>query len=300
MIAFRGYRIVKMVTNLLKAVVNIKKNDSYNLSKVLVIPKLNPSTVNRANSVGDALEFFMRDSFVGTFNEKNAQAKKDAYDNNFSYLGNQNNPPDLMIKGGDALEIKKINGINFSDLALNSSYPKSKLYSDSPMITSACKDCEGWKEKDMIYAVGSASNQELKILAFVYGDCYAANREVYERIQKAVSGGLKKLDLELGKTNELGRVNKVDPLGITNLRIRGMWTIKHPLSVFSDIISIKKKENSFSLVVLMRNEKYESFPKADRQAIENDKGFNVKNVKIQDPDNPAKQLNAVLITYFKK
>ena len=157
-----------MVTNLLRAIVNIKKNDNYDLSKVLVIPKLNASTVNRANTLGEALEFFMRDSFTGTFNEKNAQAKKDAYDKNFSYLGNQNNPPDLIIKGGDALEIKKLSGTNFSDLALNSSYPKSKLYSDSPMITSACKTCEAWKEKDIIYAVGSASNQELKGLTFLY------------------------------------------------------------------------------------------------------------------------------------
>ena len=58
-----------MVTNLLRAIVNIKKNDNYDLSKVLVIPKLNASTVNRANTLGEALEFFMRDSFTGTFND---------------------------------------------------------------------------------------------------------------------------------------------------------------------------------------------------------------------------------------
>ena len=50
----------------------------------------------------------------------------------------------------------------------------------------------------------------------------------------------------------------------------------------------------------MRKEKYKSFPKSDRESIENDKSFNVKGVKIQEPDNPAKQAEAVLITYFKK
>lgn len=52
----------------------------------------------------------------------------------FSYIGNQNNPPDLMIKHGDAIEIKKIQTAN-ANLVLNSSYPKDKLYANNPMIT---------------------------------------------------------------------------------------------------------------------------------------------------------------------
>ena len=32
--------------------------------------------------------------------------------------------------------------------------------------------------------------------------------------------------LYFAETKELGRVNQVDPLGITNLRIRGMWQIE--------------------------------------------------------------------------
>ena len=52
------------------------------------------------------------------------------YSEVFSYLGNTSNPPDMIIKDGDAIEVKKIEG--FNTLMLNSSYPKQKLYSSSP------------------------------------------------------------------------------------------------------------------------------------------------------------------------
>ena len=48
-----------------------------------------------------------------------------------------------MIKGGDAIEVKKTESANTS-LALNSSYPKSHLTSANPMITNECRTCEEW------------------------------------------------------------------------------------------------------------------------------------------------------------
>ena len=48
-----------------------------------------------------------------------------------------------------------------SQIALNSSYPKDKLYADSPMITQECRECENWREKDIIYVkIGRASCRE--------------------------------------------------------------------------------------------------------------------------------------------
>jgi hypothetical protein len=227
----------KMVTNILKAIITIKKRKDFDLSKINVISKSRASAVNRANNMGEALEFFTKDAFCNTFEETNAQKKKDIYSENFSYLGNQNNPPDIIIKNSDAIEVKKIDGVRASDLALNSSYPKAKLHQDSPMITSACKTCEKWAEKDIIYAVGDIDNHNLKILSLVYGDCYAANKEIYEKIKDKISAGIKEMDLEFSETKELGRVNRVDPLGITNLRIRGMWTIQNPLKVYKELLA---------------------------------------------------------------
>jgi hypothetical protein len=290
-----------MATNILKAIMNIKKRADNSLLNIYVIPKLNPSTVNRANNVGEALEFYMRDAFCDTFSEKNVQKKKDAYSESFSYLGNQNNPPDIILKGSDAIEVKKIAGLTATDLALNSSYPKSKLFSNSPLITKACKDCEkDWVEKDILYSVGFVEKDKLKLLILVYGDCYAADSEVYENVRKKVIEELGKSALEFSETNELGRINRVDPLGITNLRIRGMWTIQNPLRVFSDLFSYKKGMDEFTLITLMKKSKYSSMPKEDRVVLEKDKYFNLKDVKISDPNNPAKQMEAKLIVYTKK
>lgn len=284
-------------TNLLKALLNAKNSATNDLSKAYVIPKSNPSAVNRANTMGDALEAYIRDIFCGRYPISQASAKQTAYSANFSYLGNQNNPPDIMIKGGDAIEVKKIEGVKSHELALNSSYPKEKLYADSPMITTACRDCEEWAEKDLVYCVGGVEGRKLKALVFVYGDCYAASREVYERVRKMVSAGIENLGLELSPTNELGRVNKVDPLGITNLRIRGMWTIKAPLMVFSELFRYDPKSEKLAVFALMRERKYASFPKADRDLVEKAKGFKIQQVKIREPDNPVKPAEATLISF---
>jgi len=50
----------------------------------------------------------------------------------------------------------------------------------------------------------------------------------------------------------------------------------------------------------MRKSKYITLPKDDRALIEKDKYFNLKDVKIQDPNNPAKQVEAKLIIYNQK
>lgn len=286
-----------MVTNILKAIITIKKRTNFDLSKINVISKDRASAVNRANNVGEALEYFTKDAFCDTFEELDVQKKKDCYSENFSYLGNQNNPPDIIIRNSDAIEVKKIDGVKASDLALNSSYPKAKLHKDSPMITSACKNCEDWSEKDIIYAVGHIDNNKLKVLSFVYGDCYAASKEIYERIKDKISTVLKEMDLGFSETKELGRVNRVDPLGITNLRIRGMWTIQNPLKVYKDLFGLNGDE--FQLFALMRKTKYDSFPKEDKSLIEKEAGIIIKDVNIQNPDNPANQIEAKLIVVRK-
>ncbi|WP_289501422.1 NgoPII family restriction endonuclease [Gloeocapsopsis sp. IPPAS B-1203] len=184
---------------------------------------------NRINAVGDVLEYFVKDIFANTLSETDENKKNIAYEKTFSYFGNANNPPDLMlINGGDAIEVKKIESEN-SQIALNSSYPSAKLFADGPMITANCRNCESWYERDLIYAIGSIKKNKLSLLWFIYGDCYAASREVYERIRTIIADGVVAIPgVEFSKTKELGRVNKVDPLGITHLRIRGMWNIEHP------------------------------------------------------------------------
>ena len=284
-----------METNLLVALKNIAKNPNNDLDAQY------NSSLNRVNGMGEALEFYIKDIFSNTLSEKDLSKKEKVYSEYFSYLGNQNNPPDIIIKSGDAIEVKKHIGLRAGGLALNSSYPKDFLYSDSPMITAACRESEQWSKKDLIYAVGSIVDNKIKSLWFVYGNCYAASREVYEKIRGAIATGVNALpDIEFGDTNELGRVNKVDPLGITDLRIRGMWGIKHPARVF-DYLPETIIDPDFKVNAIMLTSKYDSFPKADRDNLEKlaSKSLLIKDVKIKSPNNPAIFLEAKLIRFSK-
>lgn len=253
---------------------------------------------NRINSVGDALECFVKDIFSEALNENDLNVKNEKYSEAFSYIGNQNNPPDIILKNGDAIEVKKIESLK-SGIALNSSYPKSKLYSDEPMITSSCRNCEDWQEKDIIYAIGVVKNKKLQLLWLIYGDCYAADREIYQRIRNKINSGITEIpDVEFSETKELGRVNKVDPLGITYLRIRGMWGIQNPIFVY-DYLFADTDVNSLQIIVIMREEKYLSFSSEARTVLEGipDNNFTIRKENIKSPNNPAQLIPAKIISY---
>jgi hypothetical protein len=283
-----------MNTNILRAISAIVSNPVVDVANHYKQGK------NRMNSMGDALELYVRDLFCSSLEEHNIAKKEELHSQFFSYMGNQNNPPDLMLKEGDAIEVKKIEG-NQSSIALNSSYPKDKLYSDSPMITEASRHCEDWDVKDLIYIVGAVNDGKLKSLWIVYGTCYAADRAIYERVKNKISEGINELtDVAFAETNELARVNRVDPLGLTYLRIRGMWGIEHPRKVFSYLVP-PNEEARLTVNAIMLKEKFESFPAKDRQLLESQTGtnFTIKQVKIKSPNNPAKKLEAIHLRFVK-
>lgn len=252
---------------------------------------------NRANSVGEALENYVKDIFANSFEMSEAD-RLQKFNEVFSYLGNQNNPPDIILRNGDAIETKKVQSPT-SALALNSSYPKSKLYADSPMLTQACKNCEEWSKKDIIYIVGHTTDTDIKYLWFVYGDCFSADKEVYEKIKKTISSGITEIpNVEFTETNELGKVKKVDPLGVTDLRIRGMWHIENPHKIFSYLNRIDVS-SKFQVLCLMKTEKFNSFPTADKVALQNleKENYTFEDTQIKNPNNPAQLLDCKLITF---
>ena len=280
------------MTNILKALKNISKTPKQKLLN-------HYSGRNTINNIGEALEEYIKDSFAGTINEKDLSIKNEHWNTVFSWLGNQNNPPDAIIRNGDAIEVKKIENYRATTIALNSSYPKHKLYYDDPKLTIACRKSEKWETKDIIYTIGTIKKEGNKLtnLWFIFGDCYAASREIYERINNTIEEGIRSInEVEFSQTKELGRVNRVDPLGITSFRIRGMWQIKNPALVFENIYVPESNIDGLNIACLMREEKYNSFDKEDKNNISQDSNFNIKKVKIQDPDNPASLLDAILIT----
>ena len=277
------------MTNILEAIVNIANNP--------VVAITNHYTGrNRANNVGEALEMFVKDAFANTIQEQDIQVKNTRYNQVFSWLGNQNHPPDIMIRQGDAIEVKKTQSAN-SDLALNSSYPKSNIQSNSNMITQECRTCENWTEKDLIYCVGHTTDDSIKSLWMVYGNIYAAKHETYQVIKQKITDGINEIpNVELAETNELGRVNRVDPLGITNLRIRGMWQIQNPRRVFN---YLHTTGDTFELVAVIPTNKYNSFSAESKNRIENlqNPNLSIANVQVKDPNNPANLIEAKLILF---
>jgi len=252
----------------------------------------------RINQVGQQLEYYVKDAVCGSFVTGAGSPAGSGCP--FSYLGNQNNPPDFIIRGGDAFEIKKIEKLH-ATLALNNSPPKDRLHRDDPRITEHCRMAEGgnWGSKDLFYAVGWAEGGELKHLFFVHGRCYAAERGTYDRIalklKRRMGDAIAEEGLEAVKTSEIGRVARVDPLGITQFRVRGMWEIKSPLKVFSYIYR-PELGKSLSLAALMLRDKYMSFPEEDRAELEGAPGVESRAVEVKDPNNPAEALEAQLIT----
>ena len=282
-----------MKTNILVAIKNLIENPITALTA-------HYSGRNRINGMGNALEVYIKDLFSNTLLYKDESSRLPVYSQLFSYMGNQNNPPDLILKNGDAIEVKKLQA-NSSSLSLNSSYPKNKLYASSSLITEACRKCEKWDVKDIVYIIGNTTDTNLTELWFVYGDCYAASQETYEKIKNTIVTGLNSIpDIELAETNELGKIKRVDPLGITDLRVRGMWSITHPNRVF-DYIQKQNIPSNFKFYCLMSAEKFEQFPEEDKKILLSyidQKKFFINDTLIKDPNNPAKRIKAKFLEFY--
>jgi len=279
------------MANIIQAFINIVNNYQQDIGNIT-------NGNNRANNMGEGLENYIKDMFANTYHIEDENIRLEKLSEVYSYQGNKNNPPDLMLRDSDAIEIKKLESKN-SAIALNSSYPKAKLYANSPMITKACKECETWDIKDMLYAIGYMHSTALKSLWLVYGDCFCADKETYERIKNTISDGITTIqDVEFTETKELGKVKKIDPLGITDLRIRGMWHIDNPNKTFSYIYNYDETKD-FQLICLMTQDKYNALANSDKVAIENIDNDNiiVKDVKIKNPNNPAQLIDAKLLVF---
>ncbi len=277
------------LNNIINAIYNLVTNPILDLKGIY-------GGKNRANSSGDALEVYIKDLFANTVNS-DEEGRLEGWSETFSYTGNNSNPPDAMLFGGDAIEIKKIETDN-SALVLNSSYPKQKLFSSSGMISEACRNAEKWSVKDMLYCVGTVKNMRLRHLAMVYGMDYCASETTYTRIKSKIKSGIEEIpNIELSETNELGRLNKIDPLGITYLRIRGMWGIENPFHVFNYLY--RRNGKIFNFMCIIDEEKYYSFQnyRIIEELCGKITGFTICDVKVKNPDNPVQLRRAKLITF---
>lgn len=277
--------------NIIDAVISLIKKPVFELKEEYV------NYTNRANSMGDALEQYVFDLFAGTFNTIDEQERLEKISETFSYIGNNSNPPDAMLKDGDAIEVKKIESIG-SQLQLNSSYPKNKLRVDNEMLTLTARNAEpNWTEKDLLYIIGHVTKNTLNSLFFVYGEDYAADIGVYSNLKKSLQEEIASIpNVEFSKTRELGRINSVDPLGITDLRIRGMWLLQNPFKSFRYLTN-DTNIYDFTAYILINETKWKSFNNTDEllELIESSKIAQIQNIKIKNSNNPANLKDAKLI-----
>ena len=121
-----------MKTNTLKAIVNIIKN---NINDLEEYKSLNYKI--RINNTGEALENLIKNSLCNSYNSNDIE-KINLQNKYFSYLGNQNNPPDLIIKNGDAVEVKKNKNFSISDVSIKSPNNPANLL-DATLISFGIK-----------------------------------------------------------------------------------------------------------------------------------------------------------------
>jgi hypothetical protein len=197
----------------------------------------------------------------------------------FCWTGSDNNPPDFMVRNGDAVEVKQLGGIG--DIQLNSSPPKRVLRADDPRLTEACRACEEWRQRDFWYLVGKVNPNYVEALWIVDGRCIADKAERYDIVFSSITGAVS----ELGGTSsqELGRINELDSLGSTSLRVRGMWLLKHPAKVFADYL-LAPHVHQFVLNVLISSEKWKSFGEFEIQQIVDLQRYGLLVREIQIPD----------------
>ena len=104
-------------------------------------------------------------------------------------------------------EVKKTETLS-TELQLNSSHPKAKLFYNSTLINAHCRNCEEWETKDFIYVIGHLPKSNyLSSLWFIHGEIYAADESVYIDLKNSVSELLESSDdLSFSPTNEIGTI----------------------------------------------------------------------------------------------
>lgn len=297
------------MSNIINAIVNIINNR-------LAFNGAQNGGGNRMNANGASLEGFVKDAFANTFGSLGGNQRW--VNTCFSYLGSANYPPDMILIGGDAIEVKQEK--NLGQLQLNSSCPINKLYRNNPKISDRVRFCDGgnWQSKDILYVIGTEPRAQYgpKKIWMIYGDCLSPNEQVFRTLEREIKTTVEAIpNYNWVQTNELAKAQNVDPLGTADLRVRAMWMLNHPNGLFQHYVSLCVQQNggnyanpqiftynknaSFQMYALMTLSKFNSLPQADIQDLLNRRGNNllIENVEIADPDNPAVALNCKLICY---
>jgi hypothetical protein len=217
-----------------------------------------------------------------------------AWERTFSWRGSANHPPDFMIRGGDAVEVKIHAGVG--QIQLNSSPPKRTLKVTDPRIQDGCRTCEDWSEKDFLYFIGKANDEFVEALWLIDGECIADNADTYDMIFNKLALTVSDLGGEPG--NEIGRLNNVDSLRATSLRVRAMWLLEHPARVFQSVF-LPPKEGVFVLNCLISADKWDAYSESELNAVMalRSDGLTLERIEIPDSGSLDQLKKAIYISW---
>ena len=242
--------------NLLDALVDLALGKHFN-------DVIDSDALNSKQEQGRSFEDYCKDLLAGVTDSADRER---LLAEQFSYLGSPNNPPDAMFRGGnrgDAFEFKK-SGSPRKENQLNSSYPTSRLVVSNPRLTAAAKNCEPWQSRDFFYFFGDRPDLTVvgNWLWIVQGNLLAEDvmtlSTLEEKIRSAIAGVIRETGYEPADTKELGRINSVDSIGSASLRIRPMWLLKGPETIFGHLSGADPEpESRFVVHALMTRDKWQ-------------------------------------------
>ncbi|MBT5575096.1 NgoPII family restriction endonuclease [Alphaproteobacteria bacterium] len=294
-----------MTTDILTALSHLIYNSSF------VLPSSAQSGVSKPVTAGDRFEDFCKD-WLSELKPGDVSNRESHYHAAFCYRGSANNPPDAMYRGGndgDAFEFKKHENKNASsapNLELNSSSPKDMLLASNPRLTKECIECEKWDKRSFYYIIGNVPprSERVSSLWVVDGRLLAADSSFYLQWFNGLKAKVDEYLQEIGhgktETKEIGRISNIDPLNRSTLRVRSMWELEHPASVFKTVDGVQFPEKGNSVLhALILQSQWDNYSIKGKEALldfAKNKKISITNLEIASPCG-EKNLSVKLIRF---
>lgn len=299
---------MKAKTNALIALNNIFQRNSTRLTPIF---RSNGS----ANAAGDSLEYFIKDMFCTGAEKYQYDHEKDRVYNQFlSWSGDSSHFPDMIVAGGVGVEPKKVNNESEASIALNSSFPKDYIYPTTQNVPQLSE--KSWQKKPIIYAVGNLNTKKgidenkLFSLWLAYGNTFVADRNVYLSMVNEIRGAIRNAsNADLVDSKELARAKGIDYLKYTNLRVRGMYELRHPAKVFGEYVeNLNFPKNKSHIYLVMLKSEFDSI-KNDMDSRWNDLEKSLQHfmdegkltkldVQLPDPNDLNNKLEAIIFAGY--
>lgn len=223
-------------TNTLFAYKNILDHNSTKL------PPIISKKGNSSNNQGDSFEIFIKDMYCNTAMQyPHLEDKEQDYKNYLSWLGDSKHFPDMIVRGGEGVEIKKLS--SFGNLSLNSSFPKDYIYPNTQNLAAEISTAS-WTKKNIVYATCNVPNKnntqdKCTTVWLAFGNTFVADKQVYLKMINGIRSGAKSANKQASfvKSQELARIKNVDLKKHTNLRVRGMWELTNPEKIFGEYLN---------------------------------------------------------------